>query len=378
LIESGVDSIVELQREMDATLEAGLQVTMVTCPPSLGTFGRSILFPNQAQFHINKYLAGLAAASVRRGAQIFTRTHASKVTGGNPAEVETSQGHRIVCKYVVEATNTPISNVVTMFLKQKAYRSYVIAAPVRKNVVPLALYFDTSDPYHYARLAPLNEQYDLLMVGGEDHPVGQADDFEIRFTQLEHWMRTHFPETGVITDRWSGQIQEPHDGLAFLGRNPGDKGNVYIITGDSGMGMTHGSLGGYIVADLIRGVNNPFAGIYDPARKPTHSIGSSLSENMNTQKQYLDWIKSGDVKDIEDIQAGCGAVVRKGLHKLAVYRDIDGQVHSCSATCPHLGAVVRWNDLEKSWDCPAHGSRFNAYGEAINGPAIRNLEPKSE
>jgi Rieske Fe-S protein len=179
---------------------------------------------------------------------------------------------------------------------------------------------------------------------------------------------------GAVTHRWSGQIMEPVDGLAFIGRNPLDDDNVYIATGDSGNGMTHGTLAGMVISDLIAGRANPYAELYDPARKNARSVGTYVSENANfVGRMIKDWAQPSEVKDRREIANGQGAIVRDGVTPVAVYRDAQGVLHERSAVCTHLGCVVHWNAGEKSWDCPCHGSRFGIDGEVLNGPARSGL-----
>ncbi|WP_152981608.1 FAD-dependent oxidoreductase, partial [Hymenobacter sp. AT01-02] len=247
---------------------------------------------------------------------------------------------------------------------------------VPKGSVTKALYWDTADPYHYIRLQEVeNTDYDLLIVGGEDHKTGQEEDPEDRLRCLEFWVRAHFPTAGEIEYRWSGQVMEPSDGLGYAGRNPLDEDNLYIITGDSGHGMTHGTLGPLIITDLLLGAENPWAKLYDPGRVTVRfeSVKEFVRENVNVAAEYTELLTGGDVKTAEEVAPGTGAVLRRGPTKVAVYRDEQGQAHECSAICPHLGCVVHWNSLEKSWDCPCHGSRFTALGELLSGPANSNL-----
>jgi Rieske Fe-S protein len=232
-----------------------------------------------------------------------------------------------------------------------------------------ALYWDTPWPYHYIRL-----QDNLLIVGGEDHKTGQEDDGLDRFARLEDWTRERFP-IGPVQYRWSGQVMEPVDGMAFIGRNPGDADNVFIATGDSGQGMTHGTIAGMLISDLIAGRANPWEKLYDPSRKPLRSIADFLSENLNAVKYFAEYVTPGEVASENEIAPGEGALIRHGLDKLAVYRDKEGGVHRLSAACTHLKCFVHWNSLEKTWDCPCHGSRFSVTGEVLNGPAIAGLQP---
>jgi Rieske Fe-S protein len=242
---------------------------------------------------------------------------------------------------------------------------------VPRGAVDDALRWDTADPYHYVRLQP-GEAENWLIVGGEDHKTGQADDMDVRFARLEAWTRERFPP-GEIRSRWSGQVMEPIDDVAFIGRNPGDADNVYIATGDSGMGITHGVIAGMVISDLILGRQNPWAALYDPARVSVKAGGEFVSENLNVAAQLADYVTGGDVTSLRALRPGDGAIIRRGLRKVAVYRDEDGTLHERSAVCPHMGCIVAWNPLERCWDCPCHGSQFAPDGTAINGPAVKPL-----
>ncbi len=358
-----------LERELAAARRAGLQIELVRQAPvtSFDT-GPCLQFARQGQFHPTKYLNSLAQAIARGGGQIFAHTHAHNIQGGRDARVETSDGPVIRARAVVVATNTPVNDRVKIHTKQAPYRTYVIAGRVPRGSVPKALYWDTADPYHYVRL-----QNDLLIVGGEDHKTGQAADGELRFQALESWARERFPIQDLAY-RWSGQVMEPVDYLAFIGRNPGDEENIFIATGDSGHGMTHGTIAGMLLTDLIVGQENPWAKIYDPSRKPVKSLGAYTRENLNVAAQYRDLVTPGDQKEDVPPALDSGYVVRRGSRKVAVYCDHEGQLHECSAVCPHLKCIVSWNPVEKTWDCPCHGSRFDAYGKVLNGPANTDLE----
>jgi Rieske Fe-S protein len=277
---------------------------------------------------------------------------------------------------LVVATNTPVNDRMTIHTKQFPFRTYVVAFQVPAGAIPLALYWDTADPYHYVRLARLDNGQELLIVGGEDHKTGQGHDEPGCFARLEAWARERFAEAGEVQYRWSGQVMEPMDGLAFIGRNPGDEENVYIANGDSGHGMTHGTIAGMLLTDLITGHEaGPWAKLYDPARRYLRASTRFVRENVNTAAQYLDWVTPGEISSATQLAPGEGAVIREGLHKLAVCKDADGRIHRHSAVCPHLGCIVHWNSAEKSWDCPCHGSRFSPQGQVINGPALGGLAP---
>jgi glycine/D-amino acid oxidase-like deaminating enzyme/nitrite reductase/ring-hydroxylating ferredoxin subunit len=341
--------------------------------PGVVDTGPGLMFPEQAMFHPARYMIGLAKAYSSLGGRIFVGAHVRSVTGGAGASVETDDGLRVSARHIVVATNTPINDRVTMQTKQAAYRSYAVAFDIPKNSYPGFLLWDLEDPYHYVRLMRAGD-HDRLIVGGEDHKTGQAGDMAVRYRRLEEWTRRHFSAVGEVAYRWSGQIMEPIDSLAFIGRNPGDDDNVYIATGDSGHGMTHGTIAGMLITDLIQKRDNPWVAIYEPSRKTPRSVTSFLSENVNVAARLLkDWVKPSEVDNLEQIGRGEGAILRQGGSKTAVYRARGGALHRVSAVCTHLGCIVQWNPNEKSWDCPCHGSRFDIEGRVLNGPAVSRL-----
>ncbi|MCE3225026.1 MAG: dependent oxidoreductase [Nitrospira sp.] len=370
-----------IEQEWQAALRAGLQGVerLDRLPGDLFRTGPCLRFPRQAQFHPLKYLSGLVQAIQEGRGRIFSHAQVISVEGGKQCKVETNQGSVVTADAVVVATNTPINNMVTIHTKQAAYISYAIGAVIPVGSIEPALFWDTLDPYHYVRIhrqsQPQGGDEAVLIVGGEDHKAGQADDGEARHARLEAWARERFPMMKEVRFRWSGQVMESVDGLAFIGRNPGDADNIYIATGDSGMGMTHGTIAGLLITDLIMRRESPWASLYDPSRKPVRAAGEFVRESLNMAAQYTDWVTGGDVETERQIPNEQGAVLRDGLTKIAAYRDSRGTLHKCSAVCPHLNCIVAWNPTEKTWDCPCHGSRFDKFGKVLNGPAISDLSP---
>jgi len=380
-------SVTELMEELEAIHRAGLvRVERVDSLRNTKINSDAVLrFPRQAQFHPLKFLNGVAGVIVDSGGKIYTGTRVVSVEDGERVKVKTADGHTITARAAVVATNCPINDRVLIHSKQAPYATYAICLRVTRPVEH-ALFWDTAEaaedekqkigpvPYHYVRFAR-DEQGDVLIVGGEDHKTGQAEDCAQRFAKLERWARERFPFVGEITDHWSGQVMEPVDGIAYIGRNPGDK-NVYVVTGDSGNGITHGILAGILINDLIAGRENPWTKLYDPSRKTLKPrvLADYIAENANVAAQFRDYVTPGSVKSVDEIKPGQGAVLRDGAKKIATYRDENGNLHAFSAVCPHLGCVVRWDACEKTWDCPCHGSRFDALGCLVNGPAISDLE----
>jgi glycine/D-amino acid oxidase-like deaminating enzyme/nitrite reductase/ring-hydroxylating ferredoxin subunit len=372
-----------LDEELAAAHRAGLVDTSIVERAPLDAFdtGSAIRFPRQAQFHILRYLNGLARAITRDGGSIYCNTRAKDIEDGVPAKVTTGDGHTIIADDIVVATNSPVNDWMVMHTKQAAYRTYVVGLRVRKGAISRIMLWDTGMPYHYVSIHSSgipDTDYEVLLVGGEDHRTGQANDADERFARIEAWARKRFPMTQDVMYRWSGQLLQPVDGLAFLGKNPGPDEHIYIITGDSGNGITHGTIGAMLITDLVCGRENPWRDIYDPARISLRSAPNYAKENLNVAEQYSSWLTPGDVGSVEEIPNDSGAVIRRGMHKIAAYRDSHGNLIQHSAVCTHLHCIVDWNDTEKTWDCPCHGSRYDPYGKVVNGPAIADLNPAPE
>lgn len=369
-----------LDKEFAAAQRAGIQGLEFVSRAPFSSFdtGRCIRYPQQGQFHPLKYMNGLAAAIRRAGGQIFDNAPVKEVEGGQMARIETAHGPTVMANAVVVATNAPINDIYAIHTKQAPYLTYVIGIRIPQGFIPTALYWDTEDPYHYIRLQHFDEASDILIVGGEDHKAGQVTDQVERHWRLEAWARQRFDLLGDVEFRWSGMTMETTDGCAFIGRNPDDEPNVFIATGDSGMGLTHGTIAGMLLTDLIQGRSNRWEKLYNPSRRPIagRAWRQFLSENVNVAKEMAqDWLSGGDYPAVNQLPNDSGTVIRDGFSKMAVYRDDEGALHQCSAVCPHLGCIVHWNKLDKVWDCPCHGSRFDAYGHVINGPAVSGLKP---
>lgn len=366
-----------LEEEKEAALRLGVKkVISVNKAPLNFHTGPCLKFPSQAQFHPLQYLHGLLKSFLQHGGLLF-QAHVEKVEGGSPAFIHTRDGFTVVVDTVVMATNTPVNDCVVMHTKQAAYRTYVIGILVPKGSVTEALYWDTANPYHYIRLQEHSATHDLLMVGGEDHKTGQPPKNHDPYLSLQKWVQDRFPGIGQEREfEWSGQIMEAIDGLAYIGHNPWDKPNIYIATGDSGQGITHATIAGMLITDLIWGRENAWEKIYNPSRKTLGASWKFAQENTNVIAQYADWfMKENTVSSLEEIPQGSGAILKHGLSKTAVYHDKNNNFISLSAICPHLGGIVTWNEKEKTWDCPCHGSRFNFEGKVVNGPAINDLSP---
>ena len=365
-----------LDGELKAARQVGMSVEARRDLPFAGLGdARCLAFARQAAFHPQRYLAGLATAILAKGGRLFAHTAvmgAEEKDGTVVLSIE--NGRKVRARHAVFATNTPTNDWVAIHSKQAPYRTYAMAFTLPRGALPDALYWDLADPYHHVRLETGSGATDHLIVGGADHKTGEADDASVRFEGLEAWARSLLPELGRETHRWSGQVYEPIDHVGFIGRNPGNQ-NVYVATGDSGQGMTHGVVAALLIADLIAGRSNPWSELYEPARKPLRAATEFVSENLTAVKNVAEYVAPGEIASEKDLAPGDGAIVRKGTSKIAADRNEGGGLHLFSARCTHLGCHLHWNSLEKCWDCPCHGSQFGIDGAVLQGPAIAPLEP---
>lgn len=368
-----------LDSEVTAARRAGLAVRSLEATPGLST-RRCLEFPQQGQFHPLRYLAGLVAAVRRRGGR-FYRARIEDVEGGSPARLRSGK-RTVVCQAAVVATNAPINDRFAVHAQQAPFMTYAIGLRMPAGALPHALYWDTEDPYHYLRVHPMKGARgalpgwagdELLIVGGEDHRTGQgpAGDPHAR---LEAWTRDHVPEAREVAFRWGGQVMEALDGLAMIGRNPFDEENVYVASGDCGMGLTHGTIAGLLLPALIAGREHPWTEVYDPRRVRPAAALRFARQGVEVAAQYAERILPGSLSSAARLDRDSGEILQRGSSKIAVYRDAAGRLHERSAICTHLGCVVAWNPVEKSWDCPCHGSRFSPQGRVFTGPANRDLE----
>lgn len=364
--DEGVDGIRE---EFDAARRLGVDVSMTSEVPLPFPARMALRLERQARFHVRQYLLPLLRSIPGDGSLVFEDTRVVEIEDGEPCLVKTERG-TIRAPHVVMATHVPLNRLLLQ-TKVAHYRSYVLACSVGTKVED-ALFWDDADPYHYIRAADIGGE-PLLVVGGEDHKVGQEDDTEGRFEALLSYARERF-DVRAVPYRWSAQVAEPVDGLPYMGRNAGSS-HVYVGTGYSGTGLTFGTLAAMIARDLIVGRESPWAGVFDATRiKPLAAAKEFVAENLDFPAHFVaDRLKAAPAEPAEEVAVGEGRILAIDGKKRAVFRDEAGTVHVLDPVCPHMGCLVAFNAAEKSWDCPCHGSRFDGKGEVIVGPAVSGL-----
>ena len=365
--------VAELRKNAALAAELGFDATFVDDVPLMAVPG--IRFEDQARFHPRKYLAGLAAALRESGAHIYEHSTAEEFST-NPLSAKVN-GCTVTCDDLVIATHNPLvglKNVLTATAfqtKLALYTSYVVAGRVPSGTVPDALFWDTSDPYQYLRV-DRHRDFDIVIFGGEDHKTGQVEKPTACYRRLEEILTSLLPQI-EITHHWSGQVIETPDSLPYIGEMASHQ---YAGTGFAGNGMTFGTLTAMMATDAIVGRSNPWAELFDPARK---AILRGAWEYIKENKDYpyylvRDRFAGAEGRSLRAVKRGSGKVIERDGQKVAAYRDEQGNLTLRSAICTHMACIVAWNDAERTWDCPCHGSRFKPNGDVISGPAESSLE----
>lgn len=357
--------------EVQAARQVGLAVEPVTDTPLPFRVAAAIKLGDQSQFHPLKYLLALASRVPTGDSHLFEQSRVLSYEPGSPSKVVTASGE-VIAKDVILATNFPIGDKALYSFRMKPMRSYVLGVRL-----PAGLYPELKDSMLLGT-SPGNSvrtQEDgdgtVLLLGGEGHVTGEGGSTTERYLRLERWATERFGGHEVEF-RWSAHDQQTLDGAPYIGKAGPGLEHLFVATGFGGWGMTHSTISGMLLRDLIVGRQNPWSEVYSPTRINLHGVVDLLETGVrSTRHLVVDRLMADDQWSVE---RGSGEVVRDGGRMVALYRDDQGELTRLSAACTHLGCVVSWNDAERSWDCPCHGSRFEAGGEVIQGPAIKPLE----
>lgn len=369
------DEVQSLRDEADAAITVGLPARFTTEVPLPYPVEGAVVFDNQARFHPRKFLLGLAERIPGDGSHIFEQTRVLDVTDGEPCIVETEWG-TVRARDVIVASHYPFGDRSLYTLRLKPKRSLVLGV-ITDNPIPAALsrsMLISTDPMHSLRTQSWRDQ-EMLFIGGEIHKTGQAEETADLYQRLATWARAHFGPLHIVY-RWATQDNVTPDDVPYTGRlYPGSE-HVYVTTGYGGWGMTNSMASAKLLRDLVTGADNPAQAVYDPARLKFDGLGQIVREGADAVKHLVaDRFRSVNPADIAP---GSGGVIKDGIKPVAVYRDASGTEHRMSAVCTHLGCIVNWNDTEKSWDCPCHGSRFGARGDVLQTPAFERLAAVDE
>ena len=350
----------EIEAEAEAARRLGFDADVLDrAPLPFGTAG-GLIFPDQAQFNPARYLVGLADAVAARGAGIFEQSRVREIGEASRWRAVTDRG-AVHAEHVVVATNMTVKSPVGMANRTQPRSHAAMAFRVDDPLAVDGMFIGIDDPSRSLRMGR-DAEGPLLVALGPKFNTGQDGDVARRFVELENWVKANLP-VGEVAWRWCPEDYDTPDRVAYAGTpDPEKSPGFHIATGFNAWGISNGAAAGMMIADLIRGRASPWQKLYDPARpypKDFHKNGDSQSI----------------VAGADDIPPGEGGVIVRGEEKIAAWRDESGGLHAVSATCTHKGCTVTWNNADRTWDCPCHGSIFAADGSVIHGPARKPLPP---
>jgi glycine/D-amino acid oxidase-like deaminating enzyme/nitrite reductase/ring-hydroxylating ferredoxin subunit len=363
----------ELERELEAARTAGIDAELTTSTDLPYPVSAAIKVEGQAQFHPWKYLAGLSQLIAGDDSHVFELSRAKDVSSGSPCIVETAGG-RVRAAHVIVATQLPFLDRGLFFAKAHPATSYLVAAGVDEAAPPRGMYISVDHPSRSIRSTPAGDGRRMLIVGGEGHKTGASANARERYERLERFLAERFAASA--THRWSTHDYAPADKLPYIGRLRRNDAHILVATGFAKWGMTKGTLAAAMLTDAVLGRDNPYAELYDATRiNPRHSAAELARGNGKVAETFFrDRLRARPgAADIERLAPGEGTVARIAGKHYAVSRDEAGVLTTLSARCTHLGCIVGWNAADRSWECPCHGSRFDADGTLVQGPATKDL-----
>lgn len=376
LYTSETEKIPFLTKEVDVFKKMDFTIDYTTTLPLSLKFKKAAVLQNQARFNPLQYVRALAADLEKNNCKIFENSRVLSIEEKNVCTLKTADA-KVTAKNVLIATHTPIGiNPIQLFTAP--YRSYVVAVHVKDNIYPEGHFWDLDASHHAIcthATKPTNHP-DLLLIAGSHHRTGQGKNMRLHYEELETYMRKHFA-ISEIAYRWSAQHYQAADDVPYIGLANHFAKHTYMATGFFADGLVYGTLAGIIISDLMQRKSNQLAETYNAQRfTPAASATFVIKESSNIFLQYLKDYPLLTSKKYNDIKIGEGKIVEIDSEKYAVSRDHTDQLHIVSAVCTHMKCIVNWNNAEKTWDCPCHGSRFTQTGKVIEGPAKMDLEKK--
>lgn len=336
---------------------------------------------NQAQFHPVKYINALVKEAQKLGVTFYENTRVDSLKQGEMATIETTEGYKIEAKNVLVTSHFPFNDTNGLYFSRLSpQRSYALSVKVPGTQLK-GMYINVEKPTRSIRTARGDNGEQYLIIGGEGHKTGQHEDVDHkestveRYNTLTRFAQQHFPVES-IDSHWSAQDLETLDGIPYIGEMTAGSSNVFVATGFAKWGMTNGTVAGLLLADLAQNKFNSYADLFTPTRSKLKAEDTKkfIKENTNVAKELVTGKLKRATASVDDLQNDEGGIVMIDNHKMGAYKDNHGKLHIIKPTCTHLGCDVHWNDGERSWDCPCHGSRFSYKGEVLEGPAVKPLE----
>lgn len=368
--------ISKLNDELSAYNKLGIPSSYVEQIPLHIPSKAAIVMHNQAQFHPLQYLYALTKKFTEMGGVIYEQTTAVDVEQGSVAKVITREGHSVACKHVVSCTHFPFYDVGFYFARMHADRSYVIGIE-SEEPYPGGMYLSAEDPKRSLRSVQMADGGTLIIIGGQSHKTGQGICTIQHYEELYRFAEQYYAHK-KISYRWSAQDLVTGDKIPYIGRITASSPNVFVATGFRKWGMTNSTAAALLIRDLIMEKDNPYEGLYSPSRSITLTgLGQLIVDNTDVAKHLIAGKLEMVHKRPEDLAIDEGAVVKVHGKRAGAYKDENGQLFLVDTTCTHMGCEVEWNNGDRTWDCPCHGSRFSISGEVVEGPAEKPLKTLS-
>lgn len=337
---------------------------------------KATVMRDQLQFHPVKYLQGLMNHFLERGGTLYEMTRVTGIEYDSPHRLDTVTGHTITAKDVVVATHFPFNDFKGLyFAKMEVERSYVVSAEV--ETFPEGMFISVDKPSRSVRHVKLDNGKKMAMFGGENHLAGHKEETQACYENLGEFGTRHF-DAKRFTHHWSAQDLITLDKVPYIGRMTNDTPHVYVATGFSKWGMSQGIVAARLITDLILKRPNRYEDLYDPTRSKWKLADAArfIKTNADVAKELVKGKLKPTDKRVDELGLDEGDIVKHNGEHVAAYRAPDGHVSMVGSACTHMGCTVNWNQAERSWDCPCHGSRFKPNGEVIEGPAVKSLPPK--
>ncbi|HEX8380678.1 MAG TPA: FAD-dependent oxidoreductase [Allosphingosinicella sp.] len=360
----------EVRKEVEVARRLGLPASLVTETDLPFDVLAAVRFDNQAQFHPTKYVAGLARTIPGEGSHVFEN---SRVIDYEPTQVVTDYG-TVTARYVVMATHIPLGQIGGYYALAYPHAEVVIAAPIGR--APQGMYVNVEEPGRSIRTHRHANGKLYGIAAGPSFKPGHPDEERKHMAELEEWLTTNF-DAGPIEYRWVNEDYEAMDQAPFIGWSSSGGNGYLVATGFAAWGISNGTVAGMIIADLAAGRDNPWFPVFDATRvKPVAGGPKFAKENLEVAAHLAGGYLSRKPKSFDELEPGDAAIMKIDGDNIAAFKDEDGKVHAVSAVCTHMGCLVGWNETDRTWDCPCHGSRFELSGEVIHGPATAPLGSK--
>ncbi|MGX8176328.1 FAD-dependent oxidoreductase [Exiguobacterium artemiae] len=340
---------------------------------------QALVIRDQAQFHPVKYLLGLARHFTEQGGKLYEQTRATSVESKRTPTVLLESGHQIEAQKVIVATHFPFNDFKGLyFSKLEVHRSYIVSGLVPEDF-PDGMFMSADQPSRSLRHTHTADGKRLGLFGGENHLSGHQTDTKANYQALADFAEGEFRVTQV-EQFWSAQDLISLDKLPYIGQMTDNDPNILVATGFAKWGMTNGIAAGLLLSDLLTGIPNRFRGLFDPNRSKLHrqDVKQFAKNNADVAIELLKGKVSRTSRSADDLSIDEGGIVRYGGKTVGGYRDVSGDLHLVKTTCTHMGCDVKWNNGERSWDCPCHGSRFDYEGNVLEGPAVKPLKKWNE